>query len=280
MTASSATSTKDISRMTNPMIRKLVRVEQEEGASAGAQATYAGVCLKTVFFLLLTAVGVAAYFALHAYFARAGAVDLGEAGSFAVYGNELTLLLICAVAALLSTLLAWKLRPLVPVLGSVYALAQGYSIAMISASYAYLYQGIILLALVLTISIVFIMLILYTTRIVKVGHRFKSIVTTLFFTMLLGGAGTFLLDLLLPHSPIAQFLTTNPILGLIGGVLGIVVAALFLLSDFDTIETTVSQGLPKKYEWFAAFGLVITVLWLYLKILSLLARAKQGSSGN
>jgi uncharacterized YccA/Bax inhibitor family protein len=55
-------------------------------------------------------------------------------------------------------------------------------------------------------------------------------------------------------------------------VIGVVIAALFLISDFSMIEDCVELGYPKEYEWSAAFGLVFTVIWVYLKILDLLMR--------
>ena len=64
----------------------------------------------------------------------------------------------------------------------------------------------------------------------------------------------------------------NAAVSLILDVLGLVIAALFLISDFSLIERCVEEGYPKEYEWSAAFGLVFTVIWVYLKILDLLMR--------
>ena len=55
-------------------------------------------------------------------------------------------------------------------------------------------------------------------------------------------------------------------------VIGLVISSLFLISDFSLIQTCVEEGYPKEYEWSAAFGLVFTVIWVYLKILDLLMR--------
>ena len=55
-------------------------------------------------------------------------------------------------------------------------------------------------------------------------------------------------------------------------LLGILLASLFLVSDFSMIDSCVKEGYPKEYEWSAAFGLVFTVLWLYLRILELIIR--------
>ena len=60
-------------------------------------------------------------------------------------------------------------------------------------------------------------------------------------------------------------------------VIGVVIAALFLISDFSMIQTCVEQGYPKEYEWSAAFGLVFTVIWVYMKILDLLMQLNNKS---
>ena len=71
-------------------------------------------------------------------------------------------------------------------------------------------------------------------------------------------------------SSIVAAMLNNPVLSIIVAVIGIIIATLFLLVDFDTIEKTVTNCLPQKYEWVAAFGLAFTVIWIYLKVLDLL----------
>ena len=63
-----------------------------------------------------------------------------------------------------------------------------------------------------------------------------------------------------------------------GAIAGIIIASLFLLADFNTVQYIVENGLPKKYEWIAAFGLVFTIVWIYFKVLDLLARAKNNNN--
>jgi len=64
----------------------------------------------------------------------------------------------------------------------------------------------------------------------------------------------------------------NSVLMIALDVVGLVIAALFLISDFTVIDNCVKEGYPKEYEWSAAFGLVFTVIWIYLKILDILIR--------
>jgi uncharacterized YccA/Bax inhibitor family protein len=60
-----------------------------------------------------------------------------------------------------------------------------------------------------------------------------------------------------------------------GSILYVLIASLFLLVDFDTIRRAVDDGLPKKYEWWASFGLAFSVIWLFFKILELLSKLKK-----
>ena len=78
--------------------------------------------------------------------------------------------------------------------------------------------------------------------------------------------------MLLPVIAMTTLLVT--LLTVLFSVLGIVVAAMFLLVDFDTIQTAVEARLPRKYEWIAAFGLAFSVIWLFLKVLDLILKLK------
>ena len=70
--------------------------------------------------------------------------------------------------------------------------------------------------------------------------------------------------------PFVQAMAQHPGLSIALDVIGLVIAALFLISDFAMIDSCVKDGYPKSYEWDAAFGLTFTVIWIYLKILDLL----------
>ena len=69
-------------------------------------------------------------------------------------------------------------------------------------------------------------------------------------------------------------LMDNAVINIGASVLMVIIASLFLLVDFDTIKHAVDDELPKKYEWYAAFGLAFSVIWLFFKILELLGKAK------
>ena len=95
---------------------------------------------------------------------------------------------------------------------------------------------------------------------------------TVFITSVLSSLAVLILALIPATRPLVAFVTTNPLICIGFSVLGIIIATLFLLCDFETIRQVVENKLPKKYEWSAAFGLAFTVIWLYFKILDLLAK--------
>lgn len=249
--------------MTNPIIRKLSKVTETDSAHV---STYGGIVGKTIFFLLLTAFGAVLAYYLHGHFTD----RIGDDLPFAP--QELLIVVIAGVFALFTPLLAWLIRPTIPVTGSLYAMSQGYLLAFVAMVYGGEYVRLMWLALALTLLIVFVMLVLYASRIVKVNHKFNAVLKILFFTAILGSIGLFIGSLIPFTSHFVTEIMSNPVISIGGSVLMIVIASLFLLSDFDVIERTVEHQLPKKYEWIAAFGLVFTVIWLYLKVLNLLVK--------
>jgi uncharacterized YccA/Bax inhibitor family protein len=154
-------------------------------------------------------------------------------------------------------------------LGPVYALAYGFAVGAISKGYETFYDGIVVQAVLATASVFGVMLVLYRTRIIKVTDKFRR--TVIFATI--GVMVMYLFSWIL-----SLFGTTLPFLNGDNMVLSIGfsvfvcgLAALNLALDFDFIERGVNSGLPKSYEWVAALGLVVTLVWLYLELLRLLS---------
>lgn len=154
----------------------------------------------------------------------------------------------------------------------VYALAQGFFIGALSKAYETLYDGIVLQAALGTISVFFVMLVLYRTGIVKVTDRFRRIVigATLGVMLLYGLSFVFML-----FGGNVSFLTSPSLLGIGFSIFVCGLAAMNLALDFDIIDRGVAQGAPKSYEWFAAFSLLVTIIWLYMELLRLLAKLRQ-----
>jgi uncharacterized YccA/Bax inhibitor family protein len=158
-------------------------------------------------------------------------------------------------------------------LAPVYGLLEGVFLGAISATYNNVFAksapGIVTQAVLLTFGTVISMYLLYRFRIIKVTEKFRSIV-------LMATAGIAIFYLLaivlrLFHVDIA-FIHEGSMLGIGFSLVVVAVAALNLLLDFDMIEKGVAAGAPKFMEWYGAFGLLVTIVWLYLEILRLLSK--------
>ncbi|CAN5710642.1 Bax inhibitor-1/YccA family protein [soil metagenome] len=154
------------------------------------------------------------------------------------------------------------------VLGPVYALAQGFFVGAISRAYESFERGIVLQAVGATIATFVVMLVLYRTRIIKVTNRFRKIVIGATLGIMVMYLASFVFRL---FGAEVNFLRQPSALGIGISVVICIVAALNLALDFDFIERGTQTGLPKHFEWFAAFGLLVTIVWLYLEFLRLLA---------
>jgi uncharacterized YccA/Bax inhibitor family protein len=161
---------------------------------------------------------------------------------------------------------------LAKILGPIYALAQGFFLGAISKAYETFYDGIVIQAAGATIAVFGVMLVAYRTRIIKVTDRFRRIV--IFATLgIMAFYGISLLINLFGGN--VSFLSSTSGLSIAFSVFVAGLAAMNLALDFDFIERGTEQGLDKNFEWYAAFGLLVTVVWLYLEILRLLAKLRE-----
>jgi uncharacterized YccA/Bax inhibitor family protein len=160
-----------------------------------------------------------------------------------------------------------------PYLVPVYALLEGLFIGAISATYDYIFAEkapfIILQAVGLTMGVCIAMYLLYSFRIIKATQKFRAIVTTATAGIMIFYLISFVLSFFGITIP---FLHEGSALGIGFSILVVGLAASYLILDFDMIETGSEMGAPKYMEWYGAFGLMVTVVWLYLEILNLLSK--------
>ncbi len=152
-------------------------------------------------------------------------------------------------------------------LSIAYALLQGLVISAISGYAEQMYPGIIFQAVIVTFAIFTTMLLLYKARIIRVTERFRSIMMTLTLGIFVFFMFTLVLSLFGVAVPLVYGSGSLSLLFylFVGGI-----SALMLLMDFDAMERIVDQRLPKHYEWVAAFGLIVTLIWLYINVLRIL----------
>ncbi len=160
-----------------------------------------------------------------------------------------------------------------PFLAPVYALAKGFAIGLVSAVYNNAFEkiapNIITQAVALTFGVVIAMYLLYNFRIIQATQKFKTIV----ITATLGLALFYVIALVLGLFGInIPFLHEGSTFGIIFSLIVVGLAAMNLILDFDMIEQGSNMGAPKYMEWYGAFGLLVTIVWLYLEILRLLSK--------
>jgi uncharacterized YccA/Bax inhibitor family protein len=160
-----------------------------------------------------------------------------------------------------------------PVTAPIYALLEGLALGGISALFEIRYPGIAIQAVGLTFGTLFVMLLAYKTGVIRATQGFKIGVIAA-----TGGIAVFyLISMVLRaffHFDVPVLYSSGP-WGIAFSLFVVVIAALNLVLDFDMIETGVNGGAPKYMEWYGAFGLMVTLIWLYLEILRLLGKARR-----
>jgi uncharacterized YccA/Bax inhibitor family protein len=154
-----------------------------------------------------------------------------------------------------------------PPLMLAYAAIEGVFVGGISAVFNSFYEGIVIQAVLGTLAVFGAMLALYKTGVIRATPKFKKI-------LIIAGVGYLvfgLLNLLLSSLNVIPSVYSVGGLGLLVSAFGVGLASLFLVLDFDFVEQGIRNGLPERYAWTAAFGLVVTLVWLYIEILRLLA---------
>ena len=174
-----------------------------------------------------------------------------------------------AIAITLTFKQSWS-----PYLAPAYGLLEGLFIGAISAMYNFAFAekapNIIINAVGLTFGVAIAMYLLYSFRIIKATEKFKSVI----ITATVGIAIFYLIVLVLRMFGFDNmpFLHEGSMFGILFSVFVTAIAALNLILDFDMIEKGSEMGAPKYMEWYGAFGLLVTIVWLYLEILRLLAK--------
>ena len=153
-----------------------------------------------------------------------------------------------------------------PPLMFAYAAIEGVFVGGISYAFNQYYDGIVIQAVLGTLATFGAMLALYRLKVIRVTPKFQRI-------MYIAGAGYLVFSLINLGFALFGGQSVYDVggLGLLVSAFGVGLAALYLVLDFDFIDQGIRNGLPQRYAWTAAFGLLVTLVWLYIEILRLLA---------
>jgi uncharacterized YccA/Bax inhibitor family protein len=190
-------------------------------------------------------------------------VEDGRVGGFILVG---------VIGGLITALVTVFKKNWAPITAPIYAAFEGLALGGISAMFEARYPGIVSQAVFLTFGTLAALLIAYRSGWIKATENFKLGVVAatggIFFVYLI----SFVLGFFGVNIPLIHGSGT---FGIIFSLFVVVIAALNLVLDFDFIEEAAERGAPKYMEWYAAFGLMVTLIWLYLEILRLLAKLQQ-----
>lgn len=220
--------------------------------------TLEGVVNKS--FILLGLVLVSAYWIWSKFFETFSVADISGYMMIGIFGG-----LIAAMITVFKPNIANITAP-------VYAVLEGLALGGISAFMETRYPGIVIQAVSLTFLIFFTLLAIYRTGVIKVTDNFRLMVVSATGGIFL----LYMLDIILRIFGIDMpFIHEGGLFGIIFSLVVIAIASMNLVLDFDFIERGAENGAPKYMEWYASFGLMVTLIWLYFEILRLLAKSRR-----
>ena len=249
----------NITKSSNPVFKE--QVFRKGYTTSEEVMTVNGTINKTALMLLLVIAG--ALFTWNKFF-EAIAVN-PEAGSAAV----LPWLAVGGIGGIIAALVTIFRPQSSAISAPIYALFEGLLLGGLSAIFESMYTGIVMRAVALTLAVFLTMLFLYRSGIIKVTKKFMMGV----FAATAGIALVYFVGFIgsMFGAPMS-FLHGNSNLSIGFSLVVVAVAALNLVLDFSFIEKASNSGAPKYMEWYGAFGLMVTLIWLYLEILRLLSK--------
>lgn len=158
-----------------------------------------------------------------------------------------------------------------PFLAPIYVIFEGTLLGSVSSFAENYYHGIVAQAVALTFGVLFLMLVMYKTEVIKVTQKFRMGIIAATGAIFIVYLVSFILSFFGVHVP---FIYESGLIGIGFSLFVVTIAALNLVLDFDFIDQGAQMSLPKYMEWYAAFGLMVTLIWLYIEILNLLAKLR------
>jgi uncharacterized YccA/Bax inhibitor family protein len=155
-----------------------------------------------------------------------------------------------------------------PVIAPLYAAVEGVFLGLISMVFDYIYPGIVMEAVGVTLLVFAAMLMAYRTGLLRATPMFTKVIVM----ATLGVALFYLINMIVTWVTGNNWYAGSSTLSIIVSAVVAGIAAFNLILDFNMIEEGSKSGFPKYMEWFCAFGLMVTIVWLYLEILRLLAK--------
>lgn len=158
-----------------------------------------------------------------------------------------------------------------PATAPMYALSVGFFLGGLSALLEIQYPGVVFQAILLTFAVMFCLLLLYKSKVIRATENFKLGIVSAIGAIFVIYIASFILSFVGVGIP---YIHESGYIGIAFSLFVVTIAALSLVLDFDFIERSADSGAPKHMEWYAAFALIVTLVWLYVEILRLLIKIR------
>ena len=260
-------------RTSNPALNDDVFRESAGAYGQSTTMTLQGTVMKTgVLLCLLVAAAGYTWAQTQALTTTAQTAEAADpAARLAVPSNAYTFMLIGSIGGFLVSMITIMKPRVSPYSAPLYAILEGLALGGISTIFEYRFHGIVLEAVELTFGTLAALLLAYSSGLIKATENFKLGIVAATGGICLVYLASFVLGFFGISIPLIH--TSSPV-GIGFSAFVVVIAALNLVLDFDFIENGVRQGAPKYMEWYGGFGLLVTLVWLYLEILRLLSKLR------
>ncbi len=241
--------------MSNPVFTENA-VKTDSSAYTGVPMTIQGVINKTGF--LLVCLLMSSFYIWRTYFQG--------------YTDKVAMLTVAGfIVSIIAFIACMFNRKILHIAAPVYAIGEGLILGGTTAFIETQYPGIAIQAVGCTFVAFAAMLFAYQLKLIRATEKFRSVIIVATLSI----AGIYLIQLIgMFFGKSIPYIFTSSTLGIGFSVLVVGIAALNLILDFDFIEQAYQRGMDKSFEWYGAFGLMVTLVWLYIEILNLLAKLR------
>lgn len=230
----------------NAVFRRMAKTNITENVN-GEVCTYKGISLRTLFFLGMTILGAA----------------LGIGMALFIPSVLIPWLIVSGILTIIFSLIAMISPSKSKVFGTLYCICEGSTIGLLSLLCSVFVEGAVSIALLSTIAVFGVVTLLYVSNIVKVTNKFMKFLSLF--------AISFIVCVII-ISIMSLFLEISLGLSIAISAITIFLASLYLFFNLEHIRQIVEGNYPKEYEWYGAFGLAFTLIWLYVEILELVVK--------
>lgn len=214
-------------------------------------ATYGGIIIKTASLFMLLVLSI-----------------LGVMSNPGFFAANVWILFVAMIFGFVMVMIGSRNPNAAKVTGPLYAIAEGLVLGILISFYEVVAPGLVQVAVMITLSIFFMLLVLYSLGIIRVGSFFKRVVTGAMMGLLFFMFIAIIIGLFSPTFSSNFYGNLN--LMLLVSLISAGIASAMILIDLDNCTTIVQNNLDKEYEWTASLGLMVTIIWLFIEILRIL----------